>query len=86
MSVTTAVAVHDKHIELITHIKIAADIEIYVAATEQVGTLFFNELEIEFRFNPITARAINQMIDADFSEQILLAQVLKQHELSTVCN
>lgn len=86
MSVTTAVAVHDQHIELITHIKIAADIEIYVAATEQIGTLFFNELVVEFYFNAITARVIDEMIGASFAEQILFAQVLKQHEITAVCN
>lgn len=78
---TEQVLVHDQHIEIMTSVKVSDQVEIIIAVTEGTATLFFNDYELEFYFNTMTARIINSMIGSTFADQILYAQMLRNHKI-----
>lgn len=75
------VTVHDGHLEAMTRIQVSKEIEIIVAIVEQTATLFFNDYDLEFRFNAKTAAIINKMIDSNFGDQIHYMQLLRNYEI-----
>lgn len=81
MGITEEVAVHEMQLEVMTRIVVSKEIEIIVAAVEQTATLFFNDYDLEFRFNLKTAKIINAMIGAKFNDQIRCMQLLRNFEI-----
>lgn len=75
------VTVHDGHLEAMTRIQVSKEIEIIVANVEQTATLFFNDYDLEFRFNSKTALIINKMIDGNFGDHIYYMQLLRNYEI-----
>ena len=69
-------------IQLVT-IRVSKDIEVITSPGEGLATLFYNELEIEFTFNPQTAKIVNKMIGARPRAQILYMQLLRNYEITT---
>ena len=73
------VCVHENEsVQLIT-IPVASDIEVIVSAEENLATLFYNDVDIEFVFNIKTAKIINKMINVRPAVQIWYMQLLRNY-------
>lgn len=75
------VAVHDNQNDTYTKIKVSQEIEVIVSMEMQTATLFYNDVDLEFRFNAKTGSIVNRMLESDPGTQIHLMQVLKQFEI-----
>ena len=73
------VCVHENEsVQLIT-IQVAADIEVIVSPAENLATLFYNDVDIEFVFNIKTAKIINKMMNVRPAVQIWYMQLLRNY-------
>lgn len=81
MVLESVVAVHDMELEYMTRVHVSKEIEVIISNIEQTATLFFNDYDLEFKFNAATANLINRMLDSNFSDQIMIMQLLRQYEI-----